>query len=73
MRLTKDTYFYADQLKNVKLSHLQPVEGLCPPGLFLQVRLLAEGALAVLTAEALTRDLAEGAAPELASTGSGQP
>lgn len=73
LRLTKDTYFYADQLRNVRLSHLQPQEGLCTPELFLQVRLLAEGALLVLTAGQQTKDLAEGAAPEPLPSGTGRP
>ncbi len=69
LRLTKDTYFYADQLRSVRLSHLQPEEGYCPPALFLQVRLLVEGALSVLASGELTKDLAEGAAPEPVAPG----
>ena len=69
LRLTKDTYFYADQLRSVRLSHLQPGEGHCPPALFLQVRLLVEGALSVLAPGELTKDLATGAAPEPVAPG----
>jgi hypothetical protein len=45
LNLTKTTYFYADSLKDVALSHLRPEAGKCPPDLFLQVRLLSEGAI----------------------------
>lgn len=72
LRLEKDTYFYADQLKNVRLSHLKARDGHCPPDLFLQVRLLVEGALLALTHQQLTKDLAEGAVPEPIVASSGQ-
>ncbi|MFP2925624.1 hypothetical protein ACLESO_10470 [Pyxidicoccus sp. 3LG] len=72
LRLDKDTYFYANQLRNVRLSHLRPLGGSCPPGLFLQVRVLVEGALPLLTQE-LTKDLAEGAAPQPLPPDGGQP
>lgn len=45
LNLTKTTFFYGDSLKDVALSHLRPEAGKCPPDLFLQVRLLSEGAI----------------------------
>jgi len=61
--LTKDTFFYATQLRNVRLGHLKVHNGHCPPALFLQVRLLVEGALSILTPADQTKDLAEDALP----------
>jgi hypothetical protein len=63
LRLTKTTWFYANALRSVKLSHLRASEGQCPPELFLQVRLLVEGALAALPTGELTKDLASDAVP----------
>lgn len=63
--LTKDTFFYATQLRSVRLSHLRADTGHCPPGLFLQVRLLVEGALSILTPAQQTQDLAEDAIPPM--------
>jgi hypothetical protein len=74
LRLDKPTYFYADAVKSVKPEYLKPTEGRCPPELFLQVRLLVEGALNTLPEGALTKDLAEGAAaPPLTKQSDPQP
>ncbi|MCY1000182.1 hypothetical protein OWM54_23875 [Myxococcus sp. MISCRS1] len=64
LRLEKDTYFYADQVRSVRTSHLQACEGHCSPSLFLQVRILVDGAMSALSHQQLTKDLAEGAAPD---------
>ncbi len=61
--LTKDTFFYATQLRSVRLGHLKVHTGRCPPELFLQVRLLVEGALSVLTPAEQLKDLAADALP----------
>jgi hypothetical protein len=69
--LTKDTFFYANQLRTVRLGHLRVHTGLCPPALFLQVRLLVEGALSLLTPAEQTKDLAEDARPSSAPSAQG--
>ncbi|KFA92908.1 hypothetical protein [Archangium violaceum] len=61
--LDKDTFFYATQLRSVRLDHLRVRHGHCPPALFLQVRILVEGALSILTPTEQTKDLAEDALP----------
>ncbi|MFL5356520.1 hypothetical protein [Archangium sp.] len=63
LRLDKPTWFYATALRSVKLSHLKAIEGICLPELFLQVRLLVEGALAALPSGELTKDLSSDAVP----------
>ncbi|WP_426744359.1 hypothetical protein VZQ01_22265 [Myxococcus faecalis] len=70
LRLEKDTYFYADNVRSVRISHLQAREGLCPPSLFLQVRILVDGAMSNQSHQQLIKDLAEGAAADpIASSG----
>ncbi|MBN9680868.1 MULTISPECIES: hypothetical protein [unclassified Corallococcus] len=63
LRLTKDTFFYATSLRSVRLGHVTATAGLCPPELFLQVRYLVEGALAILSSSAQEKDLSEDARP----------
>ncbi|WP_157759102.1 hypothetical protein [Cystobacter fuscus] len=69
LALTKDTFFYATQLRSVRLGHLRASSGRCPPDLFLQVRLLVEGALSILTPAEQSKGLAEDAIPRAAQTG----
>lgn len=68
--LTKTTYFYGDALRSVKLSHLKASTGYCPPALFLQMRSLIDGALAVRTGSELAKDLATDAVPTPKEQGS---
>ncbi|RKH52443.1 hypothetical protein D7Y23_06780 [Corallococcus sp. AB050B] len=68
LRLTKDTYFYATNLRSVRLGHVEVREGYCPPSLFLQVRYLVEGALMVLSAAEQEKDLSEDARPRPVQT-----
>ncbi|MGE6757039.1 hypothetical protein ACQKGO_03410 [Corallococcus interemptor] len=63
LRLSKDTFFYATNLRSVRLGHAEVKEGSCPPSLFLQVRYLVEGALKVLTSAEQEKDLSEDARP----------
>ncbi|NOK08885.1 hypothetical protein HNS30_07555 [Corallococcus exercitus] len=72
LRLSKDTFFYATNLRSVRLGHAKGTEGYCPPSLFLQVRHLVEGALTVLSAAEQEKDLSEDARPRPAPT-AGQP
>ena len=65
LKLTKPTWFYANGLKSVKLSHLRALEGICLPELFFQVRVLVAGALATLRSSELTKDLHPDAVPSL--------
>jgi hypothetical protein len=73
LELAKDTFFYATQLRSVRLSHLRARSGRCPPALFLQVRLLVEGALSILTSAQQIQDLAEDAIPRTGQTGAASP
>lgn len=66
LKLTKDTFFYAAQVRNVRLGYLRADSGLCPPELFLQVRYLVEGALSVLTPAMQIQGLEEDAIPRAA-------
>ncbi|MBZ4330770.1 hypothetical protein NR800_30770 [Corallococcus interemptor] len=68
LRLSKDTFFYATNLRSVRLGHAEVKEGSCPPSLFLQVRYLVEGALRILTSAEKEKDLSEDARPRPAAT-----
>lgn len=71
LKLDKPTCFYADGLRSVKLSHLKAVQGQCPPDLFMQMRIMVEGALNTRPTGELTKDLAaEAMAPPAVPTGS---
>jgi hypothetical protein len=71
LKLDKPTCFYADGLRSVKLSHLKAVQGHCPPELFMQMRIMIEGALYTRPTGELTKDLAaEAMAPPSAPVGS---